>query len=247
MEYNPLRKAMATSKVIALMRKLSTRDDIDTLESDAFICLSEIHDLTADTIVVGLARLWLYQNLGETIDEWEPAFHRAYETDLANLHIQTESSTVSEEIPAMHPIGTETANSSANSALITNETVSPEYLKELLDDAYIDCHLNEDGEICIDEGERVWISLPPSKSGIKLAVYFKLNEEATELTQLQFANKANNEYRFARCKIDRDMAVFDCELLLKGGITKQNFIHTLKFFSTLPRIMSDEFGDGIVI
>jgi len=135
-----------------------------------------------------------------------------------------------------------------NEELITPENLSKELLKSILDAAYMDTSLDNDGDLIVRESINCWI-IPNAerKDKIELLSMFGFEPSSPRLQRLEFVNKVNSEFAFVKAIVQSEETLhFQYDIMIAGGITKKAFVLAVKRFCSIPRSAAAEHGDGIV-
>ena len=126
-------------------------------------------------------------------------------------------------------------------AKMSNELVTPENLSQELLTSF-----DDDGDLRVtDGGVRCFVM--PKDGRIRLLSLFgsKAGECTSEL--LEFANRVNDEYIMVRVSIGSNGAImFDYDILVKGGVTKQAIVLATKRFLSIPVPAIQEHGRHLV-
>jgi hypothetical protein len=132
--------------------------------------------------------------------------------------------------------------------LINQDNLSKEFLKSVLDAAYMDAVIDEDGYLVVrDEGCFIFISKANDRIGL-LTGWFDFEPSASQLQKLEFVNQINNEYVMVRAVVRKDGNLqFGFDISVAGGITKKAFVVAVKRFCSLPRLAIRDHGAGIVV
>lgn len=132
--------------------------------------------------------------------------------------------------------------------LITQENLSKELLKSILDAAFMDTSYDKDGDIKVAEGINCFV-LPnmDRKDRILLLAVFRLLPGTPELLRLQAANRINRQFVIVRATVEEnDLMRFTWDLPLAGGLTPKAFVLAVKRFCTIPReAIADCAGDVV--
>ena len=119
--------------------------------------------------------------------------------------------------------------------LIAPENLSKEFLKAILDAAFVDASFDGDGDLMVKEQVRCYVLLDDSKERIRLLAQFRFLESATPGQRLECANQINSQYIIARAIVGPGNALrFTWDIPVAGGITRKAFVLALKRFCTIP-------------
>ena len=120
--------------------------------------------------------------------------------------------------------------------LITAENLSKEFLKSILDTAYMETSYDEDGDLTVKERCSCFVFPDEEdKSRIRLMTIFSFKSESSELDRLQSVNRINSEYAIVKATVrETDRLVFNWDIPIAGGITKKAFVLAVKKFCLIP-------------
>ena len=132
--------------------------------------------------------------------------------------------------------------------LITPENLSKELLKSILDAAFFDTFLSEEGDIQVKDSIHCWVlPNPEHKDRIRLLAIFGFAPGASQLQRLECVNKINNEYIIVKAVVgQKDTLRFEYDIMVAGGITKKAFVLAVKRFCSIPRSALAEHGAGVI-
>lgn len=130
--------------------------------------------------------------------------------------------------------------------LITEETVSVESIRKILDAAYIEYSMTDNGDIRVRD--RISVIVHPNKDQrtIKLYAVFGFKTSSTMAQRLEAVNKMNAEYIVIRASVAGDTLWFEHELMLDGGLTPKNLILSMKRFAGIPMAAISEHAKDMV-
>lgn len=109
--------------------------------------------------------------------------------------------------------------------------VSIERLYELFDGAYMECDLDEDGDLRIvtDSGPRIFLSLHEPNRLIRYMAFYKFREESIEYDKLVFVNALNDDIVFIRFSLNgTDTLIADYYLPYSRGASPFHIINSAK-------------------
>ena len=109
--------------------------------------------------------------------------------------------------------------------------VSIERLYELFDGAYMECDLDEDGDLRIvtDSGPRIFLSLHEPNRLIRYMAFYKFREETIEYDKLVFVNALNDDIVFIRFSLNGvDTLIADYYLPYSRGASPFHIINSAK-------------------
>jgi hypothetical protein len=131
--------------------------------------------------------------------------------------------------------------------LITQDNLSKELLKSVLDAAYMDAVIDADGDLVVkDEGCYILINKATDRIGL-ITGWFAFEPSASEFQKLEFVNRINNGYVMVRAVVRKDGNLQFCfDISVAGGITKKAFVIAVKRFCSIPPLAIRDHGSGIV-
>lgn len=121
--------------------------------------------------------------------------------------------------------------------IITPENVSKEYLKSLLDAAFMETSYDNEGDILVKDRVRCFV-LPnlERKDRIQLLTLFGFEPNASELEKLRAVNRINNEYIIVRASLTKNnLMAFTWDLPITGGLPAKTFVQAVKRFCSIPQ------------
>ena len=132
--------------------------------------------------------------------------------------------------------------------MITANNISNEFLKKILDSAYIRNEIHSNGEIKIVEGIKAFARISESQKSIKLIVGYGFKEDATLEEKMKFVNKINDEYIMIKAYVigSESGSRFEYDMFYEGGLTKAAFVLVLRRFVRIVPHAVKEYGDGII-
>lgn len=130
--------------------------------------------------------------------------------------------------------------------LITEENVSMELIRKLLDAAYVEYTMTDKGEARVKERISVIVAPVKEQRLIKLYSIFGFKSSTTTAQRLECANKINLEYIVIRCSVAGDVLWFEHELLLDGGLSPRGLIQGIKRFAGIPLPAISNHGADLV-
>jgi hypothetical protein len=120
--------------------------------------------------------------------------------------------------------------------IINPSDVTVEMLHELLDAAYIEHRVDEDGDILINERYKVWMKPLGEGRRIKLFAVFGFEGSATYDERLAGVNLINDDLVVIRAAVplrNPDVLDLDYYISVDGGITKRSIVKSVKMFMEL--------------
>ncbi len=137
----------------------------------------------------------------------------------------------------------------SNNDLITPDNLSKELLYSIFESAFMDVSYDGDNDVVVEEDVKCIILFNEAqKDRIRLLTIFGIDADASQSEKLQCVNDINANYVIVRASLGKnsDVLYFDYDISLKGGITKKNFVLTVKRFCSIPRSALSEYGGNIV-
>jgi len=116
--------------------------------------------------------------------------------------------------------------------IIPEDEIAAPKLMALFKGAFIDCNIDEDGDVRIDEdGIKTFLRVSPKKKVITYFSLWDLKENASELDKLRLVNKLNDELLLVRfCMPDSDTLWCDYQLRYEKGVYAFQVITTYRLF-----------------
>ena len=120
--------------------------------------------------------------------------------------------------------------------LITQDNLSKELLKSVLDAAFMETSFDDDGDLKVkDEVSCFVFPNLERKDKVQLLAIFGFKSEASELQRLQAVNRINEKYIIVKAVAgNNDQLRFSWDIPIAGGITKKAFVIALKRFCSIP-------------
>jgi hypothetical protein len=131
---------------------------------------------------------------------------------------------------------------------LTPDNVSKELLKSILDAAFMDCTIDQQGDLRVKDRVTCWIlPNPERKDRIEFQCYFGFKPEATHEQRLEAVNRMNNGYAIIKATVgNNDILRFSYDLMIGGGITRKAFVLSVKRFCSIPHDAVADYGGGVV-
>ena len=134
--------------------------------------------------------------------------------------------------------------------LITSDNLSKEFIKSVLDAAFLETSYDDDGDLMVKDGG-IYCFLfvdEGEKDGVQLYTSFGFDPGAAELERLQAVNRINNEYRIVKAMADEHGSlVFRWDIPIAGGITRKAFVLAIRRFCAIPQDAVAECAGGVVV
>ncbi len=133
--------------------------------------------------------------------------------------------------------------------LITPDNLSKELIKSILDAAFMDYSVDNEGDLRVKERVNCWL-LPKNeqpRDRINLLCVFGFRREATQLQRLEVVNRINNGFAIIKASVgENDTLRFSYDFMIGGGITRKAFVLGIKRFCSIPHDAVAEYGAGVV-
>lgn len=120
--------------------------------------------------------------------------------------------------------------------IVTPQTISGEFLHDLLDSAYIENRLDDDGEVQVQERYTFWLRVMPQGKRIKMTAIFGFQSSSTLDERLAYVNQVNDDLIVIRASVplkEPEMLLFDYFYSIEGGVTKRAIVYVVKLFGDL--------------
>jgi hypothetical protein len=120
-----------------------------------------------------------------------------------------------------------------NSELITSDALNNDVLRELFDAALFDYHLDDDGDVVVQDQFRVLVTHHNSRY-IRFTSFFRVRPETPEELAYSLCNRINDELIILRASIhDGDTLVVDWYIPVFSGISKRAVVMAFRKFVEL--------------
>jgi hypothetical protein len=129
---------------------------------------------------------------------------------------------------------------------ITADNMSIALLTSILDNAAVDYKLDSDGDIVVLERLKFFVFPSAAKNRLRLVAMFGLRDDSTEMERLSAANSINTEYIVIRASVSENVLNIDYDLLVNDGLTRRDFLRTLKHFSAVTVEAVTEYGSAVI-
>ena len=119
---------------------------------------------------------------------------------------------------------------------LEEDEVSIERLQELFDAAYMDCGLDDDGDLRIatDAGPRVFVSLHEGAKMVRMMALYRLRDDVLEDEKFRLVNRMNDDMILVRFSVsDGEMLVADYYLPYTRGVSAFQIINTVKLMGRI--------------
>lgn len=120
-----------------------------------------------------------------------------------------------------------------SNGLITAEELDNDMLRELFDAAMFDYHLDDDGDLVVQDNYRVLVTHHNNRY-IRFTSFFRVRSESSEEAVLTLCNRINDELIILRASIHNgDTLVVDWYIPVFSGISKRTVIMAFRKFVEL--------------
>ena len=133
--------------------------------------------------------------------------------------------------------------------LINEENVSVPLLRKVLDDAMITYSLDDDGDILIQEGCKMYLMVDKEKSRLWLLNQYRFEPGVPEERKHAIVNEINRNLVLVCTYVSgnqHDAIRFTHDINLEGGITRKALVKLVRRFAGIPNMAVMRFGDGMV-
>ena len=116
--------------------------------------------------------------------------------------------------------------------ILPEEEISAPRLMALFKGAFIDCKIDEDGDVRIeDDGIKTFLRVTPKKKVITFFSIWDLKQSASELDKLRLINKLNDKLLMVRfCMPDPERLWCDYQLRYEKGVYAHQVVTTYRVF-----------------
>ena len=133
--------------------------------------------------------------------------------------------------------------------LITPVNVSIDSLKAILDAAYMETSVDNQGTLRV--ADRINCCVDLYDEGIRLFAYFgPIKSGTSDLQRLAAVNEMNAQFLIVRASIVTEgvtaAMLFDWHIPTSGGITKKAFVLAVKRFCSIPRDALSEHASDLL-
>lgn len=134
----------------------------------------------------------------------------------------------------------------------TIEQLSTDVLKTIFDAAFLDSTIDEDGDLCVEDGMKVWVHGMPEKDSFGYTAYFGISSSVERIKLLEACNSFNETYLGLKATATEgnEAIAFNYTVLMKGGgkIEAKEIVRLLRYFQDVVRNalgddMFDEFTE----
>lgn len=131
--------------------------------------------------------------------------------------------------------------------LITENNLSKEFLKGVLDAAFMNTSFDSDGDLMVKEDINCWILVNKENARIALLSLWGFKNSTSQLQRLECVNQINKEYVVVRAVVGNNNSFrFEYDIPVRGGISKKAFVLMLKLFCSIPRTAVVKYGANLV-
>ena len=118
--------------------------------------------------------------------------------------------------------------------LIRPEQVSPEMLKQLFVDAFMDATIDKDGDVLLVETYRSYVVPGNENRWVRVYAVFGANQEALLEDKMDFVNRVNAELVIVRAYLDTTgRFILERYIPAEGGITERALVLAVRRFHRL--------------
>ncbi len=122
-------------------------------------------------------------------------------------------------------------NGAPHDEIVQPSQISKEWLFNLYHDAYFDVERDNDGDVCIRDGFRVWVFPIREGTQLRFLAQFRANPDHDLADRLLYVNRINDELHLVRAYVDRDGDIgFDGYQVIAGGTTRRNIVLATRSF-----------------
>jgi hypothetical protein len=123
---------------------------------------------------------------------------------------------------------------SDDAEMILPETATKDLLKSLLEAAYLDVSLDDDGDVQVMDTFRFWVIPSTNGKWIRLFAQFKGNPAAALGAKLEYVNAVNRDLHLIRAYLrDNGGYTFDQYVVVEGGISRRALVFAVRGFREL--------------
>jgi hypothetical protein len=132
-------------------------------------------------------------------------------------------------------------------AIIPSDKLTRDMVKTAFEAAYMQCSVDKDGDIVVEEGRRFYVIISPDKETVRFVAFARGNSNRSSQQRLTFANKINRRIAALRAHEDGDGDIlFDYTILTNGGVTIRQIVMCAKRFATLINVAVGEDSDDVL-
>jgi hypothetical protein len=118
--------------------------------------------------------------------------------------------------------------------LVLPEQVSPEMLKQLFTDAFMDATIDKDGDVLVVETYRSYVVPGNENKWVRVYAVFGANPEAVLEDKLDFVNRVNAELVIVRAYVDTTgRFIFEHYIPVEGGLTERALVLAVRRYHRL--------------
>ena len=118
--------------------------------------------------------------------------------------------------------------------IVLPEQVSPEMLKQLFVDAYMDATIDKDGDVQLVEGYRSYVVPGMENKWVRVYAVFGANQAALLEDKMDFVNRVNAELVIVRAYVDTTgRFIFEHYIPVEGGLTERALVLAVRRFHRL--------------
>lgn len=133
--------------------------------------------------------------------------------------------------------------------LITCKNLSNEVILAIADEAMLTVTVDQDGDLKFLDGVRCYVSLRhASKDKISFFMHYQFKSDVSRTDRLECVNMINRDYMMVRAVVldHRNILSLNYVMLIGNGITKKNFVVTLRRFSVIGVQATSDCAKGLL-
>lgn len=124
--------------------------------------------------------------------------------------------------------------------IVQAEALSRDVLKALLEAAYLNVSLDEDGDVMVRDSFHSWVMPADGGKWIRLFAQFKGNPDATMGAKLEYVNTVNRDLHLIRVYLrDNGGFTYDQYIPVEGGVSRRAIVFAVRGFDGLLRSALD--------
>ncbi len=109
--------------------------------------------------------------------------------------------------------------------------ITPQALKEIFDNASLPAEIDSDGEVCVKETYKIWLSTDDNGRFVRFRAAFNASSGARLSKIVDYANTVNNELILIRATGLEGAVLFDYYLWSESDVSKKNIVMTYRAFA----------------
>ena len=129
---------------------------------------------------------------------------------------------------------------SAESEIVQPEALTKDFLKALLEAAYMNVSIDDDGDVMVKDSFRFWVMPADNGRWTRLFAQFKGNPDATMGAKLEYVNAVNRDLHLIRAYLrDNGGFTYDQYIPSEGGISRRSIVFAVRGFDGLLKSALD--------